>query len=1012
MPQLAYASLTIPPAGALNNAARGADIRQIAAAGARSLVPLVYGEDRIGALILNVLPADVSSPTLLVQCLWAHAGDSIADVRLNDQALPDGSTVTHFTGSQVTAAAALVTAFSAQGISYTDTLAGYMYTVVAMPTRSFEGQLNITARVRGRRLYDPRLDGTAGGIGLHRLNDPATWAWSDNPSLALADYLASTLYGAGVAVRWASVAPAANGNDALIGDPPEKRRTLGVSLVQAGSIADVSEALRAYAGCWIVPTATGLSLLPDADAAAVASYSHASGQIADISPLQLRDLGSNPTAVEVFYTDTASIPWREASATAMQPGAGTTRPWRLSQVRLPGVARYSQALREAVERLNKLTLQDLSARIEVFDVGVQHELGDILTITHPVGGLSAKKMRVTGVDMPGPGRWSLGVTEHDPAVYSENVETVPSTADTSFVNPAGAPAAPTGLRFDFEPFGVRFFCNRSPELDVVAYQWRVGATLGAAQVLERNGGTSYLWAVQTASTIIVWVAAVDSQGNTSPFSSMSIIFAPGAVLTLTAVVVAADLQLDYISDAGSFAIGAYELRHGTSFASATVIGQFQATRHTRRVDWLGLRRWWVAAVDVKGNIGAGKSIDVTIAEPGVVGSRRADVVDNNVLLYWTKPTTGSLPVDRYEVRKGATWAGGSVVGSNGNSTFSAVFETASGNFTYWIAAFDSAGNQGTPAAISATVNQPPDYVLRVSYDSPLTTGTLSNMYIEDGAVIGPVNTSQTWTTHYTANLWNTPQEQIDAGRPLYAMPSLASGTYEEIYDYGAVLSATVLTVSAQTTPVAGSVTVSCQISRRRIIQLTGTTGWVNGSATVTGTGTTFTTQVQVGDVITAPNAAQVTVLSITNNTALVLSAVYAGTTISGQTTTYPWTAEAAGFSSLITPQFRYVRVVLTFTGAAGANLISLDALNLRLAAKLKTASGKFVITNATAGVVVPFNGAFIDADTPIAQADGLVPRSCVVDFAGGANPVNFTVFIYSQAGAKVTGSGSWTARGY
>lgn len=35
--------------------------------------------------------------------------------------------------------------------------------------------------VRGLRCYDPRLDSTAGGSGAHRRDDPATWAWSDNP---------------------------------------------------------------------------------------------------------------------------------------------------------------------------------------------------------------------------------------------------------------------------------------------------------------------------------------------------------------------------------------------------------------------------------------------------------------------------------------------------------------------------------------------------------------------------------------------------------------------------------------------------------------------------------------------------------------------------------------------------------------------------------------------------------------------------------------------------------------
>lgn len=36
----------------------------------------------------------------------------------------------------------------------------------------------------GLRLYDPRLDTTAGGSGSHRFDDPATWEYSANPALA------------------------------------------------------------------------------------------------------------------------------------------------------------------------------------------------------------------------------------------------------------------------------------------------------------------------------------------------------------------------------------------------------------------------------------------------------------------------------------------------------------------------------------------------------------------------------------------------------------------------------------------------------------------------------------------------------------------------------------------------------------------------------------------------------------------------------------------------------------
>lgn len=51
------------------------------------------------------------------------------------------------------------------------------------------GRPTLTAVVRGALCYDPRLDGTVpGGSGAHRVDDPATWAWSENPAILALRY--------------------------------------------------------------------------------------------------------------------------------------------------------------------------------------------------------------------------------------------------------------------------------------------------------------------------------------------------------------------------------------------------------------------------------------------------------------------------------------------------------------------------------------------------------------------------------------------------------------------------------------------------------------------------------------------------------------------------------------------------------------------------------------------------------------------------------------------------------
>ena len=565
-----FSGLTIPAAQALNNAA--ARDRQIAAAADRALVPLTYGEDRIGALIANVLPAGANSTTLLIQCLWGYALDSINDVLLNDLALPAGSTVTHYTGSQSTADAALVAAFAAQGITYTSTLAGYAYSVVAMPTRAFDGQLNITARLRGRRLYDVRKDSTAGGTGAHRLADPATWEWSDCPALADADFLASTTYGIGVAVDWSTVAAAANANDALVGTPAEKRRTLGVSFTAAATALDVAETLRAYASCWHVPGASGIKLLADADGSPLATYAHASGQIAAIQPLVLQDLGNSPTAVEVIFTDASVTPWRESSAVASVSGAGSTLPWRLSLVRMPGVRRYSQAMREATERLNKLRLGNVSTQVDLFDDGIRHDVGDIIAITHPVG-LSAQPMRVQQCTMTGLGRWRLDVTEHDAGAYSADVATRTAAALPSFVSPAGPPGAVTGFAVVASlDNGTLLGWADAPESDVNGWELRIGGAnwaaatpLGGGSLPTIVGSTSYLWAQPAAGTYTLRIKALDSEGLQSSADT---------VITPT---VAATKLAGIAAGANATSVDANGAIQGVSAGAGTVVSNAQVT---------------------------------------------------------------------------------------------------------------------------------------------------------------------------------------------------------------------------------------------------------------------------------------------------------------------------------------------------------------------------------------------------------------------------------------------------
>ena len=64
----------------------------------------------------------------------------------------------------------------------------------------FSGIPQITVVCRGKKLYDPRKDGSiSGGTGSHRYSTPSTFEWSDNATLCLLDYMRENTYGKGLA---------------------------------------------------------------------------------------------------------------------------------------------------------------------------------------------------------------------------------------------------------------------------------------------------------------------------------------------------------------------------------------------------------------------------------------------------------------------------------------------------------------------------------------------------------------------------------------------------------------------------------------------------------------------------------------------------------------------------------------------------------------------------------------------------------------------------------------------
>lgn len=651
----------VVPAAELNNTATPATKSQLTVAADRAPLRVLYGRVRIGAQIANVVAYGSS---WVIQAVWGDGPlDAIESVWANDAAYT--GTVTHYLGDAVTPTVdpTLAAAFLANGIVYADTLPGIAYSVLTLPAGDLSGMPQLAAVIRGRQVYDPRTLATA---------------WSENPALCLADFLASATYGLGMSIDWSSVEDAADECDALVSGAA--RRTLGLALDTVQDTRSWVEALRTYAGVWVFADAGTARLVPDRPRATDLSIDHDNGDIAKLLAIKKRGTAKLPNRVEVIYTDTSATPWRDASQFSPSMGLATGLPD--SQVRLPGVHSASQAYREAVERLNKLWLADMTVELELFDAALAIEIGDVIEVTHPVG-LSAKKLRVLSIAQDY-GRFRIAALEYDPAVYSDAVATAPTYPDTSLPNPA-SPPAPTGLVLAEEVFQqqngtwasrIRLTWTASAWPYLTEHRvevWESGALIYATGTSQAEATSP---AVQEGKTYNCRVATVSSIGAASDWAADSLTalgkyLPPGPVPAGSfAGYEAGGIVFLSWAAADDIDIWRYRLKYadtGTAYADATELDVVDALRYQAQALPVGTWRFWVEAVDsVRNESGTPRYVDVVVT------------LDNAAFLVasydQTAPTTSGLHeyalnrtdgVRHFVTDNGASW----------NSTFTAAMNT-------------------------------------------------------------------------------------------------------------------------------------------------------------------------------------------------------------------------------------------------------------------------------------------------------------------------------------------------
>jgi hypothetical protein len=467
----------------------------------------------------------------------------------------------------------------------------------------------------------------------------------------------------------------------------------------------------------------------------------------------------------------------------------------------------------------------------------------------------------------------------------------------------------------------------------------------------------------------------------------------------------ATVTLDWTDVSPLFGLDQYKITYGSDVIYA------KSSTITLPADWLGDRIYSIYTVDTLGGESTALTITVPKLAPNPVPSSsvRTSVIDNNVLLYWSLPTKTTLPIQDVLIKKGAVYATAEVIGYK-NGTFTSIQELSAGNYTYWIAVRDTDNNFSTPVSITSQVAQPPDFVFNAQYFSTFN-GTKSSAINEQGGVLLPVNTTETWTTHFTSRAWADPAAQIAAGYPIFIQPNNGTGSYVEVFDYGTVLGSSQITLSYQGSVIASSATISFDIG----ISQDGIT-----YTTTVGAQSIFATNfryVKITANVTTANATGLYLLQSMNvllNAKLIsdagnvnaLSTDASGTLVNfaKEFVDIMSITVSPNGSTLLTPVYDFKDSVLTGTYSVTTNVMTVNVTAHSLIAGQKV---RLTFTSGTAP-----NGVYTIAS--VVNANQYTVNLTTANTSGNIStyPESFRIYLFNSAGVRTSGSVSWNVRGY
>jgi len=457
-------------------------------------IPVVYGQRQVGLTRVYVESSGVDNQYLYIAGVLCEGGgagiESIDEIYVDDKlvtwsgALTDG-TLRTVNSSDTNFYKDGTSLISVQGFYGLDNqsassllqeqanwttnhkLSGLAYLAIRLKWNqdAFSGIPEIRVTLKGKKIYDPRLDSTKGGSGSHRQDTASTWAYSKNSSLILLDYLRNARYGKGLPnsafeTNYDSFKTSANTCETQVtpytsGTDINLFETHAVLDSEKKVIDNVRELLVPMRAIFnytqgkykVIIEGTGSSqllLTKDNVVSEVKLQGENKGEKYN------RVVGTFTNPSKDYQSDTVSYPPFDDSALAVEDRFATMlsadndtlleRSFDMIHVTSPYQAE------EICENILKRSRNCLKAEVTITSEGLNLAIGDIVTATYDTAGFSAKPFRVMSLSINADSTVNLGLEEHQDNFYTwESKSQVPTINDTVLPNPfsVSAPASVT-----------------------------------------------------------------------------------------------------------------------------------------------------------------------------------------------------------------------------------------------------------------------------------------------------------------------------------------------------------------------------------------------------------------------------------------------------------------------------------------------------------------------------------------------------------------------------------------